>query len=57
MSTKQPPPPSADDKRPPPAEEERGTNAVEHKPDPNAEPLPDGTHKYVPRSPYTTGNS
>jgi hypothetical protein len=56
MSTKQPPPPSADDKRPPPADEEKGTNAVEHKPDPKAEPLPDGGHKYVPRSPYTTGN-
>jgi len=56
MSTKQPPPPSADDKRPAPAEEERGTNAVEHEPDPNAEPLPDREHKYVPRSPYTTGN-
>ena len=56
MSTKQPPPSSADDKRPPPSDEERGTNAVEHEPDPNAEPLPDGEHKYVPRSPYTTGN-
>ncbi len=56
MSTKQPPPQSADDKRPPPADEERGTNAVEHEPDPKAEPLPDGEHKYVPRSPYTTGN-
>lgn len=33
-----------------------GSNAVEHRPDPKAEPLPDGEHKYVPRSPYTTGN-
>jgi hypothetical protein len=56
MRPKQPPPQSPDDKRPPPPDEERGTNAVEHEPDPNAEPLPDGEHKYVPRSPYTTGN-
>ena len=55
MSPKQPPP-KADDKQPPPTDEERGTNAVEHEPDPKAEPLP-GEHKYVPRSPYTTGNS
>lgn len=33
-----------------------GTNAVQHKPDPKAEPIPDGEHKYVPRSPYRTGN-
>jgi hypothetical protein len=52
-------PESADDKEqhsPPPSNEEAGTNAVEHEPDPNAKPLPDGEHKYVPRSPYTTGN-
>lgn len=47
-----------DAKDPPaPAHEEPGTNAVEHEPDPLAEPLPDGHHKYVPRSPYTAGNS
>jgi len=40
----------------PAEEEEPGTNAVEHEPDPNAEPIPDGEHKYQPRSPYTTGN-
>ena len=34
-----------------------GTNAVQHRPDPKAEPIPDGEHKYVPRSPYRTGNS
>lgn len=56
MSKRQPPPAAADDKRPPPADEERGTNAVEPEPDPKAEPLPDGEHKYVPRSPFTTGN-
>jgi hypothetical protein len=56
MSTKQPPPQSADEKRSPPAHQESGTNAVEHKPDPKAEPLPDREHKYVPRSHYTTGN-
>jgi hypothetical protein len=37
-------------------EEEPGSNAVEHEPDPNAKPIPDGEHKYVPRSPFTTGN-
>jgi hypothetical protein len=35
---------------------DEGTNAVQHKPDPKAEPIPDGEHKYVPRSPYRTGN-
>jgi len=35
---------------------EDGTNAVRHRPDPRAEPIPDGEHKYVPRSPYRTGN-
>jgi hypothetical protein len=38
------------------ADEEPGSNAVEHEPDPQAKPIPDGAHKYVPRSPYTTGN-
>ena len=33
-----------------------GTNSVQHRPDPQAEPIPDGEHKYVPRSPYRTGN-
>ena len=28
----------------------------QHRPDPRAEPIPDGEHKYVPRSPYRTGN-
>ncbi len=41
-------------RRGPPAGE--GTNAVQHRPDPKAEPIPDGEHKYVPRSPYRTGN-
>lgn len=36
--------------------EGEGTNAVQHRPDPQAEPIPDGEHKYVPRSPYRTGN-
>ena len=36
--------------------DEPGSNAVEHQPDPEAKPIPDGEHKYVPRSPYTTGN-
>jgi hypothetical protein len=36
--------------------DEEGTNAVRSRPDPKAEPIPDGEHKYVPRSPYRTGN-
>ncbi|HSV82301.1 MAG TPA: hypothetical protein VLK85_24170 [Ramlibacter sp.] len=43
-------------RRPQPQGEE-GSNAVQHRPDPKAEPIPDGEHKYVPRSPYRTGNS
>ena len=38
------------------AQGDEGTNAVQHRPDPKAEPIPDGEHKYVPRSPYRTGN-
>ena len=38
-----------------PAEGE-GSNSVQHRPDPKAEPIPDGEHKYVPHSPYRTGN-
>jgi hypothetical protein len=41
-------------RRPPPGDE--GTNATQQRPDPKAEPIPDGEHKYVPRSPYRTGN-
>lgn len=36
--------------------DEEGTNATRRRPDPQAEPIPDGEHKYVPRSPYRTGN-
>jgi murein L,D-transpeptidase YafK len=58
MSPKKQPPPKTTDDKPAssPNDEERGTNAVEHEPDPKAQPLPDGEHKYVPKSPYTTGN-
>ena len=38
-----------------PANEERGTNEVEHAPDPSADRKPE-TDRYVKRSPYTTGN-
>jgi hypothetical protein len=58
MSTK-PAAPKADREKPQapaPADEEPGSNAVEHEPDPKAKPIPDGAHKYVPRSPFTTGN-
>ena len=41
-------------RRPPSGQD--GTNAVQSRPDPKAEPIPDGEHKYVPRSPYRTGN-
>lgn len=54
--SRKPEPPKADDdaRRPPkPARQEPGTNAVEHQPDPDAKPVPDGEHKYIPRSPYT----
>jgi len=48
------------DKTPPqapaPAEDEPGSNAVQHEPDPDAKPIPDGEHKYVRPSPFTTGN-
>jgi hypothetical protein len=56
MSTK--PTPSPDEGKPqaPDPDEEVGTNAVEHEPDPKAKPIPDGEHKYVRRSPFTTGN-
>ena len=33
-----------------------GTNAVTHKPDPGAEPEPDGAHRYLPRTGYNHGN-
>ncbi|MCM2252516.1 MAG: hypothetical protein NDJ19_09185 [Ramlibacter sp.] len=39
-----------------PKEGKSGSNAVEHEPDPKARPVPDGEPRYVPRSPYTTGN-
>ncbi|MDP3856352.1 MAG: hypothetical protein Q8Q73_01175 [Stagnimonas sp.] len=58
MSTKPTPPEAGDDARRPqePANKEPGTNAVDHEPDPHAKPIPDGEHKYIPRSPYTSGN-
>jgi hypothetical protein len=50
-------PKSADPNRPRrPQPEGEGTNATQPRPDPKAEPIPDGEHKYVPRSPYRTGN-
>jgi hypothetical protein len=39
-----------------PVERGEGTNSTQRRPDPKAEPIPDGEHKYVPRSPYRTGN-
>ena len=43
-------------RRPPAGAGDEGSNAVQRRPDPKAEPIPDGEHKYVPRSPYRTGN-
>ena len=40
-----------------PADQQPGTNAVEHEPDPSAQPIADGKHKYVPRSPFRPGNT
>jgi hypothetical protein len=39
-----------------PLAEERGTNEVEHRPDPSADRQPDGETRHIRRSPYTTGN-
>ena len=52
------PKPQADSSRPRrrPQQGEEGSNSVQSRPDPKAEPIPDGEHKYVPRSPYRTGN-
>ena len=59
MKRKKPGPPEAahkNERAPKPADEQSGTNAVEHEPDDQAEPVPDGEPRYVPRSPYTAGN-
>jgi hypothetical protein len=58
MSTKPASPQSADDakKSQETPDEQPGSNEVEHEPDPKAEPIADGEHKFVPRSPYTAGN-
>jgi hypothetical protein len=55
----QPKPPEATEQKKPspkPGADEAGTNEVQHEPDPGAERTPDGEHKHIPRSPYTTGN-
>jgi hypothetical protein len=36
--------------------EGEGTNEVQHEPDPSAEPVPDGEHRYVPRTGHIHGN-
>ncbi|MDB5753059.1 MAG: hypothetical protein JWP65_3480 [Ramlibacter sp.] len=41
-------------RRPAPGDE--ANSAVPQRPEPKLEPIPDGEHKYVPRSPYRTGN-
>ncbi|MES2784811.1 MAG: hypothetical protein V4684_05055 [Pseudomonadota bacterium] len=58
MSTKSDPKPAepavADSGREP--GEDPGTNRIEHEPNPKADPIADGEHKYIRRSPFTTGN-
>lgn len=44
-----PPRPPAE---PAPGDDAEGSNAVQHAPDPQAQPLPSGEHKYIPKSPY-----
>ncbi|MEO7392549.1 MAG: hypothetical protein ABIU58_10260 [Ramlibacter sp.] len=58
MNIKTPKPSTDEERQRPqaPAEGEPGSNAVEHEPDPDARPIPDGQHKYIRRSPFTTGN-
>ena len=58
MNSKPHPPEAAEEssRAPTPPGQEPGSNAVEHEPDPNARPIPDGEHKYIRRSPFTAGN-
>jgi hypothetical protein len=53
---KTPDPPEELNEPLPPEEQKEGTNEVQHHPDPKAEPIPGGEHKYHPPGPYTTGN-
>ncbi len=46
-----PPVPAPDE--PQTAGDGEGTNAVQHEPDPSADRVPDGEHKYVSDTPYT----
>lgn len=55
----QPPEPAAPNKAPLPIgqHEGEGTNAVtSHEPDPSADPIADGEHRYTPRTGYIHGN-
>jgi hypothetical protein len=36
--------------------EGEGTNAVQHEPDPSADPIADGEHKYIPSTGFPHGN-
>ena len=42
-----------------PAKEESGnaSNATQREPDPEAEPIPDGHRKFIPKSPFRSGNT
>lgn len=58
MSKIPPPPEAADDpqRKPQHGNDEAVTNAVEHEPDPQARPIPDGEPKFIPGSPFKGGN-
>ena len=36
--------------------EGEGSNEIQHQPDPTADPVPDGEHRYLPRTGYSHGN-
>jgi hypothetical protein len=56
VAPKTPEPPEELDKPLPPEEDKPGTNATQHHPNPNAEPIPGVERTYKPRGPYVTGN-
>lgn len=39
-----------------PVDEAEGSNVVQHRPNPKADPATPGDNKYKPRSPYRSGN-
>lgn len=43
-------------RKPDPLSESEGNNETQHEPNPQADPMPSGEHKHVPRSPFHSGN-